>query len=298
MTGNRVFWLAAVVVALGALALVIPASPVYLPHFLNSGPRFDDRSLSQWLRALHSDDEKARQRAIFAMGAMGAEAGAAVPTLAKLLVEDANREIRNEAALALSKMDPASAAAVAELGKALKDPEPFVRMNVTLALFRLKKAARPTVPALIEELRKVENHTNLNTFTFTLQEMTALALGRASAGTADAVPALSEALEAAGTDSLRTALVRALGDIGPQAKPAAPQLRKLLKTRNADLRETVEEALRSIEGDVPPPEAPNQAAPAAPEHADDAWLVPRDAKPRRQRATSLGPAPLGGRQSP
>src|SRR5262245_12354896 len=258
MTAQRFFWLASIVVALAVVAVVTPASPLYLPHLLNSGPQFEGRSLNQWLRALHGDDEAARRRAIFAMGAMGNAASEAVPTLTKLMVDDPDREIRNEAALALSKMD--SAEAVPALGKALKDPEAAVRMNATLALFRLKKAASPTVPALIEETKKDENHTNLNTFTFTLQEATALALGRASAGTADAVPALMETLEGADKVSLRIALVRALGDIGPEAKAAVPMLRKLLNTRNASLKETVEETLRAIEGDA--------AAPATPEKAE------------------------------
>src|SRR5262245_7460215 len=261
MTAQRFFWLASFVVALAVVAVVTPASPLYLPHLLNSGPQFEGRSLNQWVRALNGDDAPTRRRAIFAMGAMGAAASEAVPALAKLMLEDPDREIRNEAALALSKMDPASAAVVSQLGQALNDPEAAVRMNATMALFRLKKEASSTVPRLIEELKKVENHTNLNTFTFTLQELTALTLGRASAGTADAVPALMEALQAADKVSLRKAIVRALGDVGPEAKAAVPALRKLLSTRNADLRETVEESLRSIEGDAqPPPDKVEQAA--------------------------------------
>src|SRR5215475_3223344 len=93
MTVQRFFWLAAVVLALAVVAVVTPASPLYLPHLLNSGPQFEGRSLNQWVRALNGDDAPTRRRAIFAMGAMGAAASEAVPALAKLMLEDPDREI-------------------------------------------------------------------------------------------------------------------------------------------------------------------------------------------------------------
>lgn len=249
MKRQRVFWLVVVVLALAALGMTLPASPIYLPRLLSPGPQFQGRSLDDWLRELHGDDEVAQHKAVFAVGAIGAEAKAAVPALARLLVEHPNREIRNDAALALSKMDPASAGAVAELSKALKDPEPAVRMNATRALFRLREAARPAVPALIEALNNVENHTNLDTFTHTVQELMARALGRASAGTAEGVPALTAFLEAADSVELRIAAAHALGEVGAEARPAAPRLRRLLKDENSSVREAAEEALRLLGAD-------------------------------------------------
>src|SRR5207244_6799070 len=52
------------------------------------------------------------------------------------------------------------------------------------------------VPALIPALKDKANQTNLNTFLFTIQHQVALALGKASAGTAQGVPPLMEALQA------------------------------------------------------------------------------------------------------
>src|SRR5436305_1937543 len=78
-----------------------------------------------------------RHRAIFALGAIGPEAGEAVPALSAILVEDPDPRNRNRAALALSKMHPASRAAVPALARALADEEPWVRMNAALALSRL-----------------------------------------------------------------------------------------------------------------------------------------------------------------
>jgi HEAT repeat protein len=88
----------------------------------------------------------------------------------------------------------------------------------------------------------------LNAFPLTIQGMAALALGRASAGTTEGVAALCEALGAADTDNLRGNIARALGEVGPDALPAAPQLRELLTSVNVNVRWTARESLGKIEG--------------------------------------------------
>lgn len=279
MKRPQVFWLVIAVLALAALGLTLPASPIYLPRLLDRGPQYQGRPLSDWLRELHGDDDAAVQKAAFAVGVIGAEARAAVPRLARLMLDHPSREIRNEAALALSKMDPASEDAVAELARALKDPEPAVRMNATRALFRLRAAARPAVPALIESLNDVENHTNLDTFTHTVRELMARALGRASAGTAEGVPALTAFLEAADSAELRIAAAHALGEVGAEARPAAPGLRNLLRDANSSVREAAAEALELIGAD--PAGDPKAAEPKA---AGDGPEAPPMELPEAERA--------------
>src|SRR5262249_53048787 len=131
----------AVVLLLSALAVLTPGSPVYLPIFFSSAGQYGGHSSRHWVNALRSPDAQARRQAAPALGAIGGEAGEAVPALSPLLVEDPDRTVRIEAALALSKMAPASRAAVPELGQALADEEPFVRMNAALALLRLRAEA-------------------------------------------------------------------------------------------------------------------------------------------------------------
>src|SRR5262249_32633722 len=96
------------------------------------------------------------------------------------------------------------------------------------------------------------NCRDLPLFCVSIQEMMALALGRASAGTDEGVPVLKGALEAATTYRLRFVLARALAEVGHEAHPAAPQLRALLADRDVHRRRSAEEALLRI-GEGPPP---------------------------------------------
>jgi HEAT repeat protein len=229
-----------------AVALLIPGTQWYLPGLLPSVKEHDGHAAGYWVNALDSRDGKVRHRAIFALGAIGQEASEGVPALSAILLDDPDRAIRSEVALALSKMDPASRAAVPALTVALEDEEPQVRMYAAVALFRLREEARPAVPTLIRGLKDELNWTLIEAFKLTVREMEAMTLGRASAGTADGVPALMEALESAKTDHTRRSAARALGAVGPEARPAASLLQKLLDSRDPNVRESAQEALVRI----------------------------------------------------
>jgi hypothetical protein len=151
--------------------------------------------------------------------------------------------------LALLKMGPASKSEVPALAQALKDPYPKVRINAALALCQLRGDARAATASLIQALEDEDNQTNVNIHNHTIQEIVALALGRAGAGDAQAVTALTAALQRAATEEMRAAAVRALGEMGPPARSAAPQLQPLLKDHNSVVRQAAAEALRQILGD-------------------------------------------------
>jgi hypothetical protein len=260
MSRRRKVRLVAAVLLLLGLAVLIPGTPAYLPRLLTAGASYQGHSAGYWTEALDSPDGAARRKAVFALGAIGPDAGEAVPALAAILTDDAERETRSEAALALAKKSPASRPAVPALARALSDSEPLVRMNAAIALFRLKADARPAVPALIKALQDGANKTNAYAFTFTIREMAARALGRASAGSADGVPALTAALQDADTDELREAAARALGEVGPAARPAVSRLRALLQDNNSEMRRAAAEALKQIGAEA---DAGKKAAPAA-----------------------------------
>jgi len=247
MTARRIVWALIALLALAALAVLIPGSPAYLPTLIRRHAHFHEgHGTGYWIEALNSPDAEVRRHAIFALGMLGTDAEDAVPALSAIMVDDPDGKLRGEAALALSKMTPASRAAVPALARALEDKDPLVRMNAVNALFRLRTEARPAAPALIQALNDRNNQITLAPFTTSIQEMAALALGRASAGTPEAVPALMEALKAALTDGLRYALIRALGDVGPEARPAASQILALRRHEHSDMRHAVEEAVRKI----------------------------------------------------
>ncbi len=250
MTRRGASRLVAVVVAVAVITVLIPGTPVYLPNLVVREEGFyDGHSTGYWIKNLNSSDNEARYQAIYALGAIGPEAPEAVPALATIMLEDPDREARHQAAFALSKMDPASREAVPALAQALADEEPFVRVNAAIALFRLRGESRPAVPALIKALKDERNQRPVGRFLFTIQEMVALALGRASAGSDEGVPALSAALETAPTEETRVVAVRALGEIGAEAKPAAPALQALLKHKNIQVRQAAQEALKKIQGE-------------------------------------------------
>lgn len=250
MTGRRVLNAVFVLLLLAGIGLLIPASPAYLPSLLVHYSHYQDgHSLGYWVRALNRPDAEERRRAIFALGAIGPDAAEAVPALATIMTEDPDRLTRHQAALALTKMAPASVAAVPALTQALdRDKEPVVRINAAIALFELGTQARPAVPVLLKALKRRANRTNLATFPFTIQEMAALALGRATAGTPDGVAALTEALAGARTPNKRLVVARALGEVGVPARSAETQLRTLLTDDSVEIREVAAEALRKITG--------------------------------------------------
>src|SRR5687768_8127147 len=110
MKWRRIFWGLFAIIVVVAVGLAIPGSPIYLPDVMLTGGQHGGHSTRYWTRALDDSEPAVRIEAAQALGAIGAQAERAVPRLAQLMVEDADREVRIEAALALSKMDPASKA--------------------------------------------------------------------------------------------------------------------------------------------------------------------------------------------
>jgi FG-GAP-like repeat/HEAT repeats len=252
--------------ALAGVALLVPGTPAYLPNWFAANGRYDGHSLRYWVEALDSPDAELRYQAIDAVGRIGPDAAEAVPALATILQNAPKRGHRINASLALTKMAPATRAAVPALAGALNDEEPLVRMNAALALFRLGAEARPAVPALLEALRDKKNQMYPGGFALSIQEMLMLAVGRASAGSAVAVPVLTEGLRSTQGIGVRLAAARALGEVGPEARSAEPLLRELLREELPDFREAAEEALHKLgRPTTPAPAEPEPANPELPE---------------------------------
>src|SRR5262245_51954371 len=251
MTRRRAWRGACAALGLIPLAFFIPGSPVYLPTLFDSSGTYDGHTARYWARALDSSDQELRLRAIAAIGAMNEEAADSVPAISEIMVNDPSPMTRAAASHALSKMMPAARSQVAAFAKALEDAELHVRMNAAMALFRLRDDARPAVPTLIRALKDQNNQTNLDLFPLSIQEMMVLALGRASTGTSEAIPALLETMTADAPNSLRIAVCRAFGEIGAEARTTAPHLRSMLKANSLELRRTAQMSLRAIGLDAP-----------------------------------------------
>ena len=72
-----------------------------------------------------------------ALGGLGAAAAPAVPVLCDTLASDADGQARFEAALALAQIGPAASDAIPALAQAFSDENRYVRDNAVLALKRI-----------------------------------------------------------------------------------------------------------------------------------------------------------------
>ena len=247
MRKRRVLWLCTILVVVLLVSPFIPGSPINLRDiFYEGGRSYDNHSADYWIKSLESPDASERHDAVYALGAIGAEAPDAVAAIARRMLVDTDEDVRIAASLALLKMLPVSRSAVSELAKALGDSQEEVRMNAALTLSRLREAARPAVPALLLALANDENDTNAKVHFMTIRQVVILALGRASSGDAIAVPALLAVLKKSPTRETRSVTARALGEIGVAAEPAIPDLEKLLTDPHRDVSQAAESALRKI----------------------------------------------------
>jgi HEAT repeat protein len=228
------------------LAGLIPGTPLYLPELLIPTHQHDGRSMRSWIRDLKSSDDTLRRQAVVAVGAIGPDAHDAVPTLTAIMREDPDNDLRVQATLALLKMESFAQPAVPALAEALTDSEPYVRAYAAVVLLQLGAESRPAIDALIRAIEDEGNQTNLDTFAFTIQETMILALGKASAGRADAVAPLTRVLQSDTTDAAQLAAVRALGEVGSEARPVVPILRRRLATSDKIMREAVAESVEKI----------------------------------------------------
>jgi len=130
------------------------------------------------------------------------------------------------------------AGSVADLARALSDPDPVTRGLAAIELRAQGKDALPALDSLVAALRDRDANVRL---------MSGNALAAIGPGAGPAVPALVAACS--GRDEqvhVLRACASALGAIGPAAAPALPVLREIAKQPR--VRWAAEAAIRSIEG--------------------------------------------------
>jgi hypothetical protein len=126
---------------------------------------------------------------------------------------------------------------IADLAKALSDPDPVTRGLAAMALMKEGAKAQPALPALTTALKDPDPNVRI---------MASNAIGAIGKGAAPAVPALMAACSVQGeqTHVLR-ACAGALGEIGKPAASALPLLRELAKMPL--VRWSAERAIKNIE---------------------------------------------------
>jgi HEAT repeat protein len=178
---------------------------------------YHGKTLDEWLEDLDSGDSKKQHGACFAFQYFKAEdAAVAVPRLIGLL-KSRDPHLRGGAAYALGRIGPFAREALLPLTALLSDEKANIRPRAAEAIDRMSgPEAKEAVPALTAALK-------------------------------DAVEHLAGDEEAR---QLRTHLARALGKVGPEARPAVAPLGKLLEDRNVYGRTAAAEALGLIGPDA------------------------------------------------
>ena len=151
--------------------------------------------------------------AALALGLMGPAAAKAVPALILNLAHE-NGCIREGA---VSGLRGIGAPAVPHLVRALDSKSLDVQQGAAEALGRIQPPARAAIKPLIRVMQKGEVDE--------VRSVAAAALGGASHGVRDAVPALMKALEDP-SGAVRGQAIWGLGNVGPAAKEAVPALIK------------------------------------------------------------------------
>ena len=149
-----------------------------------------------------------RRESQFVLGMFGPAAAPAVPELIKSLASDDDK-VRNSAVYALGKIGPAAKAASATLRKLLDSDDDFARFAATWALVRIDPKDAKLVAAAVPALIK---------------------------GLADERPLVRA--ESAAT----------LGELGPAAKSAMPELKKAAEDADANVSAAAKQALAEIDG--------------------------------------------------
>ncbi len=175
------------------------------------------------LRALRDERWHVRVGAAQALRLYGREAGAAVPVLVEAL-EDRNGQVRSAAASTLWSLGSEAERAIPALIEGLKHPEPLTRITFAHALAGVVPGNEAAVATLIESL------------TYEDREFRAFIRERGRTWKAGE-QAFSSASDRNGREiwnrehAVRAAAATALGELGPDAERAVPQLGALIRER-------------------------------------------------------------------
>lgn len=164
-------------------------------------------------------DKDGQALVIEALGKIGADAKTAVPDLAELL-KNSDKEMRPPILATLGRMGPAAKAAVPAIGDCLDSNEKEISIQALKLLADLGPDAKEAVAQIValfadDDVGK-ENK---------LRAQAAKTLGKIGKA---AVPKLHSTLRNSRNRYVQAGVIEALGDIGPDAKPAATTIQAQL----------------------------------------------------------------------
>lgn len=236
------------------------------------------------------------ETALLWIGYIGPQARSAVPALLDMLKKDPRRAA--EIATTIGDIGPDAAAATGALLDLLNasDRKSGDRNELMTALTCIAPKAPQVFAALVQQLHGPDEQ----------QRQGAIAALSAMAPEAgDPVPVIMEALEREndddGRNSLTGAALKSLGDLGPRARAAAPELRRRLAGKSSYRRCDVALALWKITGEIEP--SLSTLVAAADDMMDAGYVAPSirqfgsAAVPRLSTILSDSATPAAGRRA-
>jgi HEAT repeat protein len=172
---------------------------------------------------------------------LGPQCESAVPQLASAL-GDSGPMFRREALFALAKIGPPAATVLPKIQAELNDETPEVQYAAIYALGKIGPAAKSAAPALRKNLSSDDSFLKMATVWALLHIE-----GKSDRLVKMAVPMATEALNDE-HEMRRVEAARALGEIGPAAASALPQLKELSESDTPSVRGVAREAIAKISG--------------------------------------------------
>jgi HEAT repeat protein len=195
-------------------------------------------------RALENPSGSVRREAATILARIGPKAAPAVDKLAAVLA-DPDPSIRNAVLMALASIGPDSTGAIPQILAEMSDRNNSVRYSAIFALGKIGKTARQALPILEKNLQDSDAF---------LQTASAWAILQIDAkeGQKRATQCLKPLMNglAIPDPRVRNQVVKALGLLGPAAKPAVKALQEISKEKDLDetIGKSVAEALEKIGG--------------------------------------------------
>lgn len=195
----------------------------------------------QWADELTSEHVSSRLSAI---GQSKFMKDRAIPLLRKTLREDPIPEVKGAAAKALGDMGPGAGESEPDLEKALLSESNIVRNNAAVALSKISVNAGKAAPVLLEALKEVLK-TEKKTYYYRKEYIQAI--GRVGPSAEKAIPVLQQLIVENPNSSVGFDSGDALGKIGPAA---VPSLQELLRHKQPGTRAIALKALGVIGADA------------------------------------------------
>lgn len=184
---------------------------------------------------LNSPDTATQAACLAAIGNLGRNSTAAVPTVRKLL-GDQSADIRDQAITVLVQAAPRDEMLVENLMTLIDDPQAEIQQHAMDAIRVLGPIGRRAIPAATEKLASETNQVRLSA---------AALVASHGAGAESALPTLTEQLAQADGD-WQLVLIDTIGNLGSSARPALDPLVALLNDPDASVRTAALQAISSL----------------------------------------------------